>query len=111
MLADGVLAAEEILGEGLIDDGDLGAGGAFVAEVASGEAGDAHGFEVAGGGHVEVGDGPWAGGVGVAFDLEAVAAVASGEGHGVGGDGGDDAGEGGDALAGWVRSWTVRSGV
>ena len=111
-LADGVFVAEEFLGEGLIDDGDIGAGGAFVGEVAAGEAGDAHGFEVAGGGHVELGDGPGAGGVGVAFDLEAVAAVASGERDGVGGDGGDDAGDGGDRARGpGLRSWTVRSGV
>ena len=58
LLADGVLVAEELFGEGLVDDGHLGAGGAFVAEVAAGEAGDAHGLEVAGGDHVEVGDGP-----------------------------------------------------
>ena len=93
-LADGVFLAEEFLSEGFIDDGDVRAGGAFVGEVAARQAGDAHGLEVAGGGHVELGkDGR--GGLGVAFELDAVAAVASGERDGIGGDGGDDAGDGG----------------
>ncbi len=102
-LADGIFVAEEFLGEGLVNDGDMGAGRAFVGEVAAGEAGDAHGFEVAGGGHVELSDGPGACGVRVAFDLHAVAAASPGEWDGVGGDSGDYAGDGCNPLTGLVE--------
>lgn len=96
-VSDRVFALEESADKLFVDDADARCSRVLFAEVASRDAGNAESFKVIGPGHVELDD-VLALRLGAAGDFETVGTMAHRERYTVGGGGGDDAWERGDAF-------------
>ena len=98
LCADGIASAKNLVNEGLIDDGNAGAGHGFGAKVCASDAGNAECVEVTRSGHEEVGGDGGIGGIGRVGKAEPVGTIATGERRSVSDNSRDDTGESCDAV-------------
>ena len=97
-VTDGILTAEEVLSKGAVNDADPGGVRGFVVEVATRQARDPHGFEVAWRCHIELHD--WIRIVRLrCFRMETVAAISPGQRGAVGSGNRKNSWNGCDPLA------------